>query len=85
MSNSKPKTKKEIAAKRKKHQEHKQIAGLNRAPVNIERLAPDNSFGTPDFVARGFYVDRTFTCVGCSSEQTWTATQQKRLKDAPKR
>ena len=77
MSNSKPKTKKEIAAKRKKHKEQRQIAGLNRAPVSIDRLAPDNSFETPDFVARGFYVDRTFTCVDCVSEHTWTATQQK--------
>lgn len=65
MSNIKPKTKKDFAAKRVRHREKRQIAGLNRAPVSLDKLAIDNSFGKPDFVKRGFYVDGPFVCVDC--------------------
>lgn len=47
------------------------------APCNPLLLAPSNSYGTPDFVSRGYYVDQAFTCIGCHSEEVWTATQQK--------
>jgi Probable zinc-ribbon domain len=46
-------------------------------PVNEELLAPNNSYGAPDFVTRGFYVDRPFRCKDCGKDQVWTATQQK--------
>lgn len=46
-------------------------------PVNVANLAPDNSYSTPDFVTRGFYVDRPFDCKACAKPQVWTATQQK--------
>ena len=46
-------------------------------PVNEELLAPNNSYGAPDFVTRGFYVDRPFRCKDCGKDQLWTATQQK--------
>lgn len=45
--------------------------------VNVEALAPCNSYGIPDFVERGYYVDRDFVCEACGREETWTARQQK--------
>ncbi|MFO0782843.1 MAG: zinc-ribbon domain containing protein [Phycisphaerales bacterium] len=48
-----------------------------RQPVNIEALAPDGSYGRPDFVERGQYADIPFTCVDCGAGQVWTPTQQK--------
>jgi hypothetical protein len=46
-------------------------------PVNEELLAPNNSYGAPDFVRRGYYIDRAFRCVDCGKEEVWTGTQQK--------
>jgi hypothetical protein len=46
-------------------------------PVNEELLAPNNSYGAPDFVRRGYYVDIPFRCVDCGKEEIWTGTQQK--------
>ena len=46
-------------------------------PVNETLLAPNNSYGAPDFVCRGYYVDRPFRCVDCGKEEVWTGTQQK--------
>jgi hypothetical protein len=46
-------------------------------PVNEELLAPHNSYGAPEFVRRGYYVDIPFRCVDCGKEEIWTGTQQK--------
>lgn len=46
-------------------------------PVNEALLAPNNSYGAPDFVYRGCYVDRPFRCVDCGKQEVWTGTQQK--------
>jgi hypothetical protein len=46
-------------------------------PVNEELLAPNNSYGAPDFVRRGYYIDTPFRCVDCNKEEIWTGTQQK--------
>jgi hypothetical protein len=46
-------------------------------PVNEELLAPNNSYGAPDFVRRSYYVDTPFRCVDCNKEEIWTGTQQK--------
>jgi putative zinc ribbon protein len=46
-------------------------------PVNEELLAPYNSYVAPDFVRRGYYVDRPFRCVDCGNEEIWTGMQQK--------
>ena len=46
-------------------------------PVNEALLAPNNSYGAPDFVYRGYYVDRPFRCIDCGKEEIWTGTQQK--------
>ena len=45
--------------------------------VNVAALAPNNSYGAPDFVRRGYYVDRPFRCVDCNKEEVWTGSQQK--------
>ena len=45
--------------------------------VNAEKLSPYNSYGRPEFVERGYYVDKDFTCEGCGREEVWTARQQK--------
>jgi hypothetical protein len=46
-------------------------------PVNEKLLAPNNSYGTPGFVRRGYYVDTPFRCGDCGKEEVWTGTQQK--------
>jgi hypothetical protein len=46
-------------------------------PVNDALLAPYNSYGAPDFVRRGYYIDVPFRCAGCGKEQVWTGSQQK--------
>jgi hypothetical protein len=46
-------------------------------PVNESLLAPYNSYGAPDFVTRGYYVDMPFRCKDCGKEEVWTGTQQK--------
>ena len=58
----------------RKHQ-RRTAAGVVR--VNVTALAPNNSYGTPRFVQRGYYEDQPFTCAGCGTAQTWTAWQQK--------
>ena len=50
-------------------------AGVVR--VNVEALAPNGSYGVPDFVARGHYTDEPFKCASCGTAQVWTAWQQK--------
>jgi len=45
--------------------------------VNPENLHPINSYGTPDFVKRGYYVDMAFNCKFCGAAQVWSETQQK--------
>ncbi|MET0987649.1 MAG: zinc-ribbon domain containing protein [Steroidobacteraceae bacterium] len=49
----------------------------NRVPVNASLLAPTNSYGRPDFVHRGFYIDSAFTCKDCGKKDVWTSRQQK--------
>jgi hypothetical protein len=47
------------------------------APVNPELLAEFSSYGQPDWLARGYYLDTPFRCVDCGVDEIWTATQQK--------
>jgi hypothetical protein len=76
----------EISARRKKLKLKRAVMAkpLERAPlpsrlipVNEALLAPNNSYGAPEFVRRGYYVDRPFRCVDCGKEEIWTGTQQK--------
>jgi len=53
------------------------VPNLEAVLVNREALAPSNSYGEPDFVTRGYYVDHTFHCPRCDVVETWRATQQK--------
>jgi len=50
---------------------------VGAAPCNPSLLTPNNSYGTPDFVERGYYIDHPFTCAECGEKEVWTATQQK--------
>lgn len=45
--------------------------------VNIDLLAPYNSYGVPTFVENGYYVDIPFQCAQCGKEEIWTGSQQK--------
>ncbi len=47
------------------------------APCNPENLAPFNSYGVPDFVQRGHYLDVLFRCASCQKQEVCRATQQK--------
>lgn len=53
------------------------VASYGSAHANITRLAPHNSYGMPEFVARGFYMPVSFTCRDCGVNEVWTAKQQK--------
>ncbi len=48
-----------------------------RPKVNATLLRPHNSYGFPDYVERGYYLDKPFTCKDCGKQEVWTATQQK--------
>jgi hypothetical protein len=50
---------------------------IGSAPCNPDNLAPFNSYGMPDFVQRGYYVDVIFRCASCQKQEVWRATQQK--------
>jgi hypothetical protein len=69
----------DLVSRRKKRQGARRskptAAGLVR--VNVAELAPNNSYGSPAFVRRGYYEDVPFTCKGCGIAQLWTAWQQK--------
>jgi len=45
--------------------------------VNPTLLAPYNSYGDPDFVRAGHYVDQPFRCRDCGRDEVWSARQQK--------
>ena len=53
-------------------------------PVNPLNLGRNPSYGTPDFVTRGYYLDRPFDCKECGTAQIWTETQQKWWYEAAK-
>lgn len=41
------------------------------------QLAPGNSYGAPEFVYRGYYVDTAFRCKDCGADEVWKAARQK--------
>jgi hypothetical protein len=53
----------------------RRLAG--RVTVNTANLRPTNSYGAPDFVTRGYYVDFPFTCKDCGKAEVWSPTQQR--------
>lgn len=66
-------------AKRQRMENTQKLQSLSYgvAPVDVAQLRPNNSYGQPDFVVRGFYVDQPFTCVDCGTECVWIAARQK--------
>ena len=54
-----------------------EAAPYRMIPVNEALLARSNSYGAPDFVRRGSYIDLSFRCVDCGTEEIWIGTQQK--------
>jgi len=67
----------EIALKREEAKARKEVRKRPEVAVCAARLRPTNSYGTPDFVERGYYVDRPFICKDCGKSEVWTAGQQK--------
>ncbi len=67
-----------IRAEDERRQAKKRAAELRgKVLVNPVNLRPTNSYGTPDFVTRGYYIDMPFNCKACGKAQVWSATQQK--------
>jgi Probable zinc-ribbon domain len=48
-----------------------------RVKVNASLLKPDTSYGFPDYVQRGYYLDLPFKCKDCGKAEVWRDTQQK--------
>jgi len=46
-------------------------------PVDLSKLALNNSCGLSEFAWRGYYVDQPFTCRDCGAACVWTAEQQR--------
>ena len=62
---------------RKRRREAERPTPRGAVKVNTEALAPYNSYGLPNFVLLGYYVDRPFVCRDCGKAQVWRAAQQK--------
>jgi hypothetical protein len=70
------KTREAAAPELRGGQERKEIP-KGTAPCNPESLAPSNSYGVPEFVQRGHYMDVLFQCATCLKQEIWSATRQK--------
>lgn len=65
----------ELRARKREELARKAMRGED---VNKRELAPHGSYsGDPEFVERGFYVDKPFECVDCGKAEVWKASQQK--------
>ncbi len=64
--------KKEIKAKRLERVNKLAKGGAGLVRVDATQLAPNNSWGVPEF-----YRDRAFVCRDCGAHEVWTARQQK--------
>ncbi len=67
----------QLRTEEKRAAKQRQALAKSQVAVNPANLLSTNSYGTPDFVARGYYIDRPFNCKSCGVAQNWTATQQK--------
>ncbi|MDB5804084.1 MAG: uncharacterized protein JWN73_1406 [Betaproteobacteria bacterium] len=59
------------------HRAALEAAAQRRVRVNPALLGPNHSYGTPDFVVRGHYLDFPFACKDCGKQEVWSAHQQK--------
>lgn len=66
-----------VTRQKKRQIARRKTAHSGIAYVNTGALAPNNSYGSPEFVKRGYYKDMPFTCGGCGAAQVWTGWQQK--------
>lgn len=57
---------------------------FNAVHCNATLLAPTTSYSIADFVNRGYYLDKPFTCIDCGKAEVWTASQQKWWYDVAK-
>jgi hypothetical protein len=50
-----------------------------KAVVDEKRLSPNRGDGDeqPEFLKRGYYQDKSFTCRDCGKVEVWTAAAQK--------
>ena len=63
--------------KTRQRQRRSERTAAGSVRVNVAALAPNNSYGVPRFVKRGYYEDEPFKCAGCGTAQIWGASQQK--------
>jgi len=63
--------------KTRQRKRRSECAAAGSVRVNAAALAPNNSYGVPRFVERGYYEDEPFKCAGCGTAQVWSASQQK--------
>ena len=68
---------KRARAREKAEARAREAARKSQVLVNPTLLRPTNSYSIPDFVQRGYYLDRPFSCKDCGKPETWTSTQQK--------
>lgn len=68
---------KAAAEKRDAQRELLEQKAVEQVLVETSKLSPDNSYGFPEFVTRGYYVDQPFRCCDCGVDEVWTARQQK--------
>ncbi len=75
----KEKRNKHARAHRTPHPAYGDLNGItgNVAPVDLTALRPNNSYGCPLYVKRGYYQDIAFVCKDCGAECLWTAQRQK--------
>src|SRR5438105_675485 len=68
----------ESRVKRETLSQRAKLDALDRGvAVDPTALTPHNSYSPPDYVERGYYVDKPFVCQACGISETWTAAQQK--------
>lgn len=56
---------------------HKAALVRGRPMIKESLLRPDKSYSVPEYVTRGYYVDKPFTCKDCVKQEVWRDTQQK--------
>lgn len=68
-------TLKEIAETRTRYISDHVSAGA--VPVDPAMLGHNTSYGDPEFLKRGTYLDLPFICIACGEAQVWSAARQK--------
>ena len=59
----------EVRTQLKRAAKERETQLKDKVLVNPANLHPNNSYGTPDFVVRGYYADMPFTCKECGKPQ----------------